>query len=655
MIRFSSIIFIVLFVNCFNISSFSQSLVNPNATPEAVQLKTFLDSIYGKKIISGQAFEDVHETWLKRIGDASGGKQPAILSLDFMNSMPWRVKNGADADTTTGMAIDWVKNKGGIVEMHWHWDAPKNTDFSTWQGFYTKNTSFDIDYALSDTTLEDYQLLIRDIDIVSEKLLRMQEAGIAVLWRPLHEAEGKWFWWGAKSGESCKKLYRIMYDRMVNQHGINNLIWVWNSYGTTKENWYPGDDVVDIVAWDYPDYNQSSGSWKQYLQLFGDKGKPFAIGEDGKLFNPDMLEKQGWLYFITWAYMIKDPSQQNGRNTAEWINRVFNDPRVITLDDLQPGPKAYIQSPSNVFDYDGDGTEKITFDAGKSYTNQGELVSFVWTINGVEVATGVIVDLDLGLGIHEVMLTVASDTGEAKSVSVIVSVKTPSLTLNKNVEASSTEAGYGNVPENAIDGDAETRWSSRYSDPQWLQVDLGTPHDIDQVIIRWETASAKEYSIQQSNDGENWYQVNSMENMPTGARTDSILNLTDGARYIRIYGTKRNSEWGYSIYELEVYGNENADAQPQGELITLANNLLNNPDWKLYPSVVLQNEYVTIEKSTNVAVTLQIYSTNGKLIKSLCVNDEVTTIPINEEFKKGIYLFSLIGEQSADVKRITVI
>ena len=137
-----------------------------------------------------------------------------------------------------------------------------------------------------------------------------------------------------------------MYDRMVNHHGLNNLIWIWNSYGTDKPNWYPGDDVVDIIAWDYPRYTGNNTSWSQYQHLFANNGKPFGIGEDGRLTDPEILDEQPWLYFLTWAYMIED------NNTPEWINQVYNDPRVITLDDMAPGPKAKPGFSQTLFDLD---------------------------------------------------------------------------------------------------------------------------------------------------------------------------------------------------------------------------------------------------------------------------------------------------------------
>jgi len=614
---------------------FSQPLVNANATAPARELKAFLDSIKGKKIISGQAFEDVNENWLSIIANASGGKQPAIMSLDFMNSSPLRVSMGTNPDATTDKAIDWVKNKGGMLEMHWHWDAPSKVTGDKWQAFYTKNTSFDVAAAMNDVNSEDYKLLVRDIDIVSERLLRLQNEGIALLWRPLHEAEGKWFWWGAKTGDACKKLYRMMYDRMVNYHKINNLIWVWNSYGTTKENWYPGDDVVDIIAWDYPDYNTQTGSWSQYQQLFGTKGKLFALGESGELFNPELLPQQPWLYFITWAYMIKDPSQQNGKNTASWINMVFNDSRVLTLDDLQPGLKAKAGTSQILEDKDGNGKEWVTLDASESSTQTGQIVSYNWSVLGVEVATGAKASVELPLGIHEVLLTVKTSTGETKTAKVIITVKAASLSKKKSFIASSTEANLGNVASNAVDGDYTTRWSSVYSDPQWYQIDLGAVFLINQVTISWETASAKSYTIEVSGDGLSWNTIAAKSNMPAGARTDDIKGLSASGRYIRMYGTERTSQWGYSIFEFEVFG---TDSNTTGIFNAEMNSL------KLYPNFIRRTETLQIECTSDlVSSNFRIYNLSGQVVKQGKFVENITSLNIDESFSPGMYILKGSG------------
>ena len=527
-----------IFMAVIPVNGLMAQLVNVNSTPETFKFKALLDSLYGKKLISGQ----VDESYLEYIQQTTGGKSPAIMGYDFNGICP---SQGGNNDAAK--AIKWVKEKNGIVQFQWHWISP-NAD-----GDWSSN-KFNLATALSDTNSTSYKNMIRDLDLVAGEIKKMQNAGVPILWRPLHEAEGKWFWWGYSGGVACKSLYRLIYNRFVNKHKLNNIIWIWNSYGTTKENWYPGDDVVDIIAWDYPDYSASTGSWKQYQTLFGTKGKLFGIGEDGKLTDPNIFSSQPWLYFLTWAYMVKDPTQKDGKNTKDWLFKVYNDPRVLTLDDLTPGPKAYAGLSKTVFDFDADGIETVTLDGSASKTDSGTIVSYVWKENNVEIATGVNPSVSLGLGSHIITLTITTSTNATKSAKVSITVKSVSQSLQKTVKVSSTEAGFGNIAGNAVDGNEATRWSSVYSDPQWIQIDLGARYDIDQVILIWEVASAKNYRIDVSDNQTDWTTVRSMTNMGNSARKDSLKDLKGTGRYVRLYGTARNTSYGYSLWEFEVYG-----------------------------------------------------------------------------------------------------
>ncbi|WP_194891860.1 discoidin domain-containing protein [Catenulispora pinisilvae] len=127
---------------------------------------------------------------------------------------------------------------------------------------------------------------------------------------------------------------------------------------------------------------------------------------------------------------------------------------------------------------------------------------------------------------------------------------TTNLALNKTATASSVESDA--FPASAaVDGNTGTRWSSQFSDPQWLQVDLGSTQSICQVVLTWETASAKAYEIQTSPDGTTWTSIYSTTTGPGGTET---LNVTGSGRYIRMYGTARNTAYGYSLFEFAAYG-----------------------------------------------------------------------------------------------------
>jgi len=126
---------------------------------------------------------------------------------------------------------------------------------------------------------------------------------------------------------------------------------------------------------------------------------------------------------------------------------------------------------------------------------------------------------------------------------------TTNAALNHPATASSLENATFPA-SNAVDGNTGTRWSSQFSDPQWLQVDLGSTQSICQVVIQWETASGKAYQIQVSNDAANWTTIYSTTTGPGGTET---LNITGSGRYIRMYGTQRNTQYGYSIWEFQVF------------------------------------------------------------------------------------------------------
>ena len=104
---------------------------------------------------------------------------------------------------------------------------------------------------------------------------------------------------------------------------------------------------------------------------------------------------------------------------------------------------------------------------------------------------------------------------------------------------------------NAVDGNTGTRWSSQFSDPQWLAADLGATHTINQVVLNWEAAYASAYQIQTSTDGTNWTTVYSTSTGTGGVQT---VPVSGTGRYVRMYGTARATQWGYSLWEFQVYG-----------------------------------------------------------------------------------------------------
>jgi len=183
--------------------------------------------------------------------------------------------------------------------------------------------------------------LIRDIDAIAVQLKRLQAANIPILWRPLHEAEGGWFWWGAKGAEPCKKLYRILYDRLTNYHGLNNLIWIWNSVAS---DWYPGDAAVDILSDDsYPatvgDHGPVSAQYNALYSLGRDK-KLIGMSENGAIPDPDQLRlyEADWSWFVTWSGKFVDAGTHN---TLDFLKKVYQSSYVKKLNDIKGWKSGY--------------------------------------------------------------------------------------------------------------------------------------------------------------------------------------------------------------------------------------------------------------------------------------------------------------------------
>ncbi|KAF2702758.1 glycoside hydrolase family 26 protein [Pleomassaria siparia CBS 279.74] len=304
--------------------------VDPNANADAKALLEYLGTIYGKNILSGQQDQDSLD-WVT----TNVGKTPAILGVDFMDYTESRISRGASS-TDVDKALAFAA-KGGIITFVWHWGAPvglyDTEDHPWWSGFYTDATDFNITNALVDTTNANYTLLIQDIDTIAVQLKKLQTAGVPVLFRPLHEAEGKWFWWGAQGPEPAKKLYRIVYHRLTNYHKINNLVWVWNS---VAKDWYPGDDVVDIVSADtyaQGDHGPISATYNSLLALANDT-KIIGAAEIGSVMDPDLLKtyQADWVYFCVWS---GDYISGGSWNSLDLLKSVYGSDYVLTLDEIQ--------------------------------------------------------------------------------------------------------------------------------------------------------------------------------------------------------------------------------------------------------------------------------------------------------------------------------
>lgn len=306
----------------------AQKPVNPNATPEAVALLQQLYQQKGKVIFGGQ---HNYPHRLTRSSDSTlaiTGKYPAVWGSDFY----WFNRQQRDS-----MLIETVRqyHNGAIVTLMWHAPIPVPhhakrgnswTEMSDneWNQLFVEGSDINL-------------LFVKNMDKVAEGLKLLQDQHIPVLWRPFHEMNGIWFWWGNRQGpDGFARLWKMMYDRFTNYHKLNNLIWVWNANAPRDwkddeayayELFYPGADYVDVLATDVykNDYKQSHHD--DLVKLAN--GKPIALGEVGEVPTPEILAQQpNWVWFMVWAefnYRNNDPAV---------LKRLFNHERVITLDEM---------------------------------------------------------------------------------------------------------------------------------------------------------------------------------------------------------------------------------------------------------------------------------------------------------------------------------
>ena len=285
------------------------TLSDPQASAGTRALMRRLIGLYGVKTLSGQ-YENADNNYIHTVT----GKMPAIYGDDFIEYSPSRVAHGAKPVATDRML---ARAKGGqIITASWHWNAPsglldreitdargKAVDARWYKGFYTNATTFDVQKALANPKSPEYALLLRDMDVIAAQLQRLSDAHVTVLWRPLHEAAGGWFWWGARGPGPFKQLWRLMHDRLTKVHHLHNLIWIDCSGGSP--NWYPGDAYIDVVGVDaYPSdvTDPLSATWDKLAKEYGGR-KLLALTEFGGVPDVPKMRRYGVRpsYFVSWT------------------------------------------------------------------------------------------------------------------------------------------------------------------------------------------------------------------------------------------------------------------------------------------------------------------------------------------------------------------
>ncbi|MBR2912396.1 MAG: hypothetical protein IKC40_00560, partial [Oscillospiraceae bacterium] len=252
----------------------SYELCNKNASENAKKLMEYMSKNYGAKMLTGQYAASDLNTESDLIFRLTG-KYPAIRFADLTG---FTQNSTAAKSDVMGASRAWAQ-RGGIVGLMWYWDAPMGV--ST---VYSKDSDFSLMDALTDKELalldwdeieelhdeggitDECYTILRDIDSVSEELKVLAQEDIPVLWRPLHEAGGDWFWWGSDGPNAYRWLWELMYTRMTEYHKLNNLIWIWN--GQSAE-YLVDETMYDIASMDIylPKETPYSSRYEQFVLL----------------------------------------------------------------------------------------------------------------------------------------------------------------------------------------------------------------------------------------------------------------------------------------------------------------------------------------------------------------------------------------------------
>lgn len=302
-------------------------------TAEAQRVYDFLQETYEQKTISGmmanvawnvEESEQVYQ-WT--------GKYPALNCFDYIHLQSSAEDSWINYGDITPVSQWW--DNGGLVAAMWHWNVPASNgsgELTT----YIDQTSFDIDNVFVEGMWE-YQTVNTDLEKIVGYLKLLKDANIPVIWRPLHEAAGGWFWWG-KNADSFKKLWIKMFDYFKAQ-GLNNLIWVWTTE-TGDSDWYPGDEYVDIVGRDLYG-NDAVDCAAQYQIVVSEYGsKMVTLSECGAYIDTNselgLLSEQWdagarWLWFMPW---YDNDGAALSHADREWWLDAMSQSYVITRDQL---------------------------------------------------------------------------------------------------------------------------------------------------------------------------------------------------------------------------------------------------------------------------------------------------------------------------------
>lgn len=530
--------------------------VNPQASAEVREVLNYLESVYGKQTLAGYNVyvhtpDDYEQT----------GRQAAVWGRDIR----W-------LDKDLNGIIEHARRHGYLLTLHWHWFF--NED-SAWGG--KRKQPVDVGRIVTPGTPEHAQAM-KELAAAADTLQAFRDAHVPILWRPLHEIDGGWFWWtDRQKPENTAQLWRMMFDYFTSERQLNNLIWVYSAGVGNREKkpveyrwrFYPGAKYVDIAGIDIygVDVREDVDTYQDYFDVMSQvaPGKMLACCEGDAIPNPDKMQSGAtprWLYALPWW------GCPSARRSVDWATHTMAHPFVTTLDELpafrwsSTAPHIGILSPRDdgsawfpsgpvpveAYAVDRDGTiRRVEFLANERPIGsvKSPPYRFTWenAAAGCYDLTAVAVDND-------------GNRTTSNRIRIVVGLKNAA-------EGRPVVASAGEHPEAAVDNDAYTCWSpGRKTDDEWIAVDLGRSMKIDRVNLLWGwKIHASRYTIDVAStnpdDPQSWQTVYSAEDLPWTPWKATFRIRFDpvDARYVRLSAQQRprGQTWGaYQLAEIQI-------------------------------------------------------------------------------------------------------
>ena len=523
--------------------------VNPNLNPTARKVLEYLDSVYQKNTLCGYNVyvhtpDDYEQT----------GMQAAIWGRDIR----WL---GDPAQIAAH-----AKRYRYILSLHWHWFF---NDDSAWTA--QRKSKVDVGKMVTPGTQEHKQAMI-EMAAAADKLQVFEDADIPVLWRPLHEIDGGWFWWTDKEKhENTAKLWRMMYDYLTHTRKLDNLIWVYsagvgNKTAEYRNRFYPGNDYVDISGIDVygVDFQKEVDKYWEYYNIMSkvSPGKMLACCECDAIPDPTKMQSgklPRWLYALPWW------GAPSNRRPVDWAVFTMRHDFILTLDEIPAFGEGNIAPQTGILEPLDDGsawyTDKPCVIKPYAVDRDGKVARVSCYASDRLIGTDdtppyTFTWLDAPSGCYNLHVEALDSMGE-KTISntVRVCIGLVDLARGRPVVVSS-----GKSPENAVDSNYYTAWSSDKSDDEWIYVDLGSVRQIDRVNLLWGwKIHAQDYSIDvataEPQKAESWKTIYSQTDCAyqTWKATYHINFETTPGRYVRMHAKKRAGRQTWGGYQLAAF------------------------------------------------------------------------------------------------------